>query len=88
MRDAIVKVRLTTEEKDILFGFSERSGTTVSDLVRKATREICSRKPIDRATREDLVVLRRLLNAALDAPTEASFASVKQAVAHVLGRLP
>jgi len=87
MRDAVIKVRVTAQEKDEIFAFSDRSGTTASEQIRRALREICSQKTIGRETREDLVVLRRRLNATLDAPSEASFASAKQAVAQVLRRL-
>lgn len=87
MRDSIVKVRMTAQEKANLFDYSERNCATVSDLLRGASRDICAQQSISRDTRKSLVALRRQLNAVLDAPTEGSIAAAKRAISQVLGRL-
>lgn len=87
MRDSIVKVRMTEQEKADLFEYSERNCATVSDLIRRASRDICAQQTIGPDNRKSLVALRRTLNAVLDTPTEGSIASAKRAISQVLGRL-
>ena len=59
MRDSIVKVRMTEQEKADLFEYSERNCATVSDLLRGASRDICAQQSIGRDTRKSLVALRK-----------------------------
>jgi antitoxin component of RelBE/YafQ-DinJ toxin-antitoxin module len=85
MRDAIVKVRLTEEEKAALVRYSARTGTTVSKLIRDAASKVCSQRPIDQTARRDIAHLRRSLNAFLDVPTEMTIKEAKKAATRVLG---
>lgn len=87
MRDAIVKFRLTENEKDRLFGFSERIGMTASDVIRSAIHQLYSHKPIDRSTQSDLCNLRRVLNLVIDKPTASAVAEAKKVATRILGRV-
>lgn len=64
-QDTIIKFRATSAEKARLNAAAERSGRTVSALLRKAASEVVAGRRIDRQLREDLANLRRSLNALL-----------------------
>jgi Mobilization protein NikA len=90
-QDAIIKFRATAVEKERLRLASVRAGRSVSALLRKAAKDIASRRSVDGELRKDLVALRKSLNVLVhelsDMQSKASAETAKDVVARLLMRL-
>ncbi|WP_442793809.1 plasmid mobilization protein [Pannonibacter sp. SL95] len=90
-QDTIIKFRATSAEKARLHAAAERSGRTVSALLRKAASEAAAGRQIDRLLHEDLVALRRSLNTLLaddGMRSREALDSARKITTRVLARVP
>ncbi len=90
VQDTVIKFRATAAEKARLRAAAERSGRTVSGLLRKAALDVASGHRVDRQLRTDLVALRRSLNALYAESGSCSrddVETVRRVTSRVLARL-
>lgn len=89
-QDTIIKFRATAGEKERLRLASERSGRSVSALLRNAARDIATGRPVDGEFRKDLTALRRALNALVDetddTPSKENSDAAKRLATKLLAR--